>query len=32
VRIPAGIQTDFYDLINKITKGEGVVKILNQVY
>ncbi|MCX6692121.1 MAG: ribosome assembly factor SBDS [Methanoregula sp.] len=32
VRIPAGIQTEFYDLINKITKGEGVVKILNQVY
>ncbi|MCX6686242.1 MAG: ribosome assembly factor SBDS [Methanoregula sp.] len=32
VRIPAGIQTDFYDLINKVTKGEGVVKILNQVY
>ena len=32
VRIPAGIQGEFYDLINKITKGEGVVKILNQVY
>ncbi|HXX55691.1 MAG TPA: SBDS family ribosome assembly factor, partial [Methanoregula sp.] len=32
VRIPAGIQTDFYDLINKLTKGEGQVKILNQVY
>jgi ribosome maturation protein SDO1 len=32
VRIPAGIQTEFYDLINKITKGEGVVKILKQVY
>jgi ribosome maturation protein SDO1 len=32
VRIPAGIQGDFYDLINKLTKGEGVVKILNQVY
>jgi ribosome maturation protein SDO1 len=32
VRIPAGIQTEFYDLINKITKGEGEVKILNQVY
>lgn len=32
VRIPAGIQNDFYDLVNKITKGEGVVKILNQVY
>jgi ribosome maturation protein SDO1 len=32
VRIPAGIQGDFYDLINKLTKGEGQVKILNQVY
>jgi ribosome maturation protein SDO1 len=32
VRIPAGIQNEFYDLINKITKGDGVVKILNQVY
>jgi ribosome maturation protein SDO1 len=32
VRIPAGIQGEFYDLINKITKGEGQVKILNQVY
>ncbi len=32
VRIPAGIQGEFYDLINKISKGEGQVKILNQVY
>jgi ribosome maturation protein SDO1 len=32
VRIPAGIQNDFYDLINRVTKGEGVVKILNQIY
>jgi ribosome maturation protein SDO1 len=32
VRIPAGIQSDFYDLINKLSKGEGQVKILNQVY
>jgi len=32
VRIPAGIQNEFYDLINKITKGDGIVKILNQVY
>jgi len=32
VRIPAGIQGDFYDLINKLTKGEGQVKLLNQVY
>jgi ribosome maturation protein SDO1 len=32
VRIPAGIQVEFYDLINKLSKGEGQVKILNQVY
>ena len=32
VKIPAGIQVEFYDLINKLTKGEGQVKILNQVY
>jgi ribosome maturation protein SDO1 len=32
VRIPAGIQNEFYDLINRITKGDGVVKILNQIY
>ena len=32
VRIPAGIQVEFYDLVNKLTKGEGQVKILNQVY
>ncbi|PKG32244.1 ribosome assembly factor SBDS [Methanoregula sp.] len=32
VRIPAGIQGEFYDLINKLTKGEGQVRILNQVY
>ncbi|WP_321507008.1 ribosome assembly factor SBDS [uncultured Methanoregula sp.] len=32
VRIPAGIQIEFYDLINKLTKGEGQVKILNQLY
>jgi ribosome maturation protein SDO1 len=32
VRIPAGIQIEFYDLINKLSKGEGQVKILNQVY
>jgi len=32
VRIPAGIQGEFYDLINKISKGEGQVKVLNQVY
>jgi ribosome maturation protein SDO1 len=32
VRIPAGIQGEFYDLINRITKGRGEVRILNQVY
>jgi len=32
VRIPAGIQSEFYDLVNKLSKGEGQVKILNQVY
>jgi ribosome maturation protein SDO1 len=32
VRIPAGIQGDFYDLINRITRGQGEVRVLNQVY
>ncbi|NYT07134.1 MAG: ribosome assembly factor SBDS [Methanomicrobiales archaeon] len=32
VRIPAGIQGEFYDLVNRITKGQGEVRILNQVY
>ena len=32
VRIPAGIQSEFYDLINRLTKGQGEVKILKQVY
>ena len=32
VRIPAGIQGDFYDLINRITRGQGEVRLLNQVY
>jgi len=32
VRIPAGIQGEFYDLVNKLSKGEGQVKVLNQVY
>ena len=32
VRIPAGIQNDFYDLVNKVSKGEATVKILNQIY
>ena len=30
VRIPAGIQEDFYSLINRLTKGDGEVKILDQ--
>jgi len=32
VRIPAGIQGEFYDLINRISKGTGEVRILDQVY
>jgi ribosome maturation protein SDO1 len=32
IRIPAGIQGDFYDLVNRITKGQGEVRLLNQVY
>jgi len=32
VRIPAGIQNDFYTTVNRITKGEGEVKKLNQIY
>jgi ribosome maturation protein SDO1 len=32
LRIPAGIQSEFYDLINRLTKGQGEVKILNQIY
>jgi len=32
IRIPAGIQSEFYDLVNRLTKGQGEVKILNQVY
>ncbi|MEM2123935.1 MAG: ribosome assembly factor SBDS [Methanolinea sp.] len=28
VRIPAGIQGDFYSLVNRLTKGQGEVKIL----
>ena len=30
VRIPAGIQEEFYSLINRLTKGDGEVKILDQ--
>ncbi|MBN2734237.1 MAG: ribosome assembly factor SBDS [Methanomicrobiaceae archaeon] len=29
-RIPAGIQEEFYDMINRLTKGDGEVKILSQ--
>ena len=32
VRIPAGIQGEFYDLVNRISKGTGEVRILDQVY
>jgi ribosome maturation protein SDO1 len=32
VRIPAGIQNEFYETINRITRGEGEVRILKQVY
>lgn len=29
-RIPAGIQEEFYNMINRLTKGDGEVKILSQ--
>ncbi|MBP2132459.1 ribosome maturation protein SDO1 [Methanomicrobium sp. W14] len=29
-RIPAGIQEEFYDMINRLSKGDGEVKILGQ--
>jgi ribosome maturation protein SDO1 len=32
MRIPAGIQGDFYDMINRLTKGEAEVKVLDQIY
>ena len=32
VRIPAGIQGDFYDMINRLAKGEAEVKVLDQIY
>jgi ribosome maturation protein SDO1 len=32
VRIPAGIQNEFYTTVNRLTKGEGEVKKLNQIY
>jgi ribosome maturation protein SDO1 len=30
VRIPAGIQDEFYSLINRVSKGDAEVKILDQ--
>jgi len=30
VQIPAGMQPDFYDLVNKLTKGEAETKLLRQ--
>lgn len=32
VRIPAGIQNEFYEMVNRLSKGEADVKILDQVY
>lgn len=32
VRIPAGIQDDFYSLVNRLSKGEAEVKKLKQIY
>ena len=32
MRIPAGIQGEFYDLVNRLSKGEAEVKVLDQVY
>ncbi|MCK4270856.1 MAG: ribosome assembly factor SBDS [Methanogenium sp.] len=29
LKIPAGIQGDFYDMINRLTKGDGEIKILD---
>ncbi|QYZ79805.1 ribosome assembly factor SBDS [Methanofollis formosanus] len=31
-RIPAGVQNDFYTLVNRLSKGDGEVKVLEQVY
>jgi ribosome maturation protein SDO1 len=30
VRIPGGIQDEFFSLVNRISKGEGIVKILDK--
>ena len=32
VRIPAGIQGDFYEMINRVSRGQGEVRLLKQVY
>jgi ribosome maturation protein SDO1 len=32
LRIPAGTQGEFYDMVNRLTKGEAEVKVLDQVY
>ncbi|NLX50361.1 MAG: ribosome assembly factor SBDS [Methanospirillum sp.] len=32
VRIPAGIQDDFYSLVNRLGKGEAEVKKIKQIY
>ncbi len=29
VRIPAGVQSDFYNLINRVSKGEGETRLIN---
>ncbi|TAJ43667.1 ribosome assembly factor SBDS [Methanofollis fontis] len=31
-RIPAGIQSEFYAVVNRLSRGEGEVKVLEQVY
>lgn len=31
-RIPAGVQNDFFSLVNRLSKGDGEVKVLEQVY
>ena len=29
VRIPAGVQSEFYDLVNRVSKGEGETRLVN---
>jgi ribosome maturation protein SDO1 len=31
-RIPAGTQSEFYSLVNRLSKGDGQVKVLEQLY